>query len=72
MTPRLDLHGVRHADVRRMCDSFMSKIWGSCEHADIITGNSDQMKREVMNSLRDYDVEVTVAMENSAVLRVYM
>ena len=30
------------------------------------------MKREVMNSLRDYDVEVTVAMENSAVLRVYM
>ena len=72
MTPRLDLHGVKHSDVKRICDSFMSKIWGSCEHADIITGNSDQMKKEVIDSLSEYDVEITVAMENSAVLRVYM
>ena len=72
MIPQLDLHGIRHADVRRECDSFMTRIWGSYDCVDIITGNSDEMRSLVVDALRDYDVEITMAMQNSAVLRIYL
>lgn len=69
--PTLDLHGVKHADVPKKCDKFMTSIWGKCEWADIITGNSDTMKFVVKESLRDYDIEVRPTLANNAVLRVY-
>ena len=72
MAPRLDLHGVRHEDVRRACDKFMTKIWGRSSEAFIITGNSTQMRNLVMTVLTDYDVDVNVSLQNSAILRVQL
>ena len=66
----LDLHGVKHENVARKCNEFMSKIWGKTELAEIITGNSQKMRREVFNALHDYDVEVRVAIRNPAILLV--
>ena len=64
----LDLHGVKHENVARKCNEFMSKIWGKTELAEIITGNSQKMRSEVFDALHDYDVEVKVAARNPAIL----
>ena len=72
MIPQLDLHGIKHADVRRECDAFMTRIWGSYDCVDIITGNSDEMRILVVDALSDYDVEVSMPMGNHAILRVYL
>ena len=70
MVPRLDLHGVKHEDVQKVCDSFMTQIWGKCEEAVIITGNSSSMKHHVREALRDYDLEIKRSLSSSASLRV--
>lgn len=72
MIPQLDLHGIKHEDVRRVCDSFMTRIWGSYDCADIVTGNSDQMRILVVDALSVYDVEVAMSPRNHAILRVYL
>ena len=72
MIPRLDLHGVKHVDVRRKCDTFMTQIWGSYDCVDIITGNSDQMRKMVVSALSDYDVEISMSLQSSSVLRIYL
>lgn len=72
MIPKLDLHGTKHEDVGRQCDKFMSKVWGNYDCVDIITGNSYEMRNLVINVLDYYDVEITIAMSNPAVLRVYL
>ncbi len=72
MIPQLDLHGVKHEDVSRRCDKFLTSIWGNHDCADIITGNSEQMKQVVVEALEPYDVEIRPALYNSAILRVYL
>lgn len=55
---KLDLHGVRHKDVQEVLDSF---IWDCIKfetpQAEIITGNSSDMKNIVKNILMDYGLE---------------
>ena len=70
MVPRLDLHGVKHEDVQKVCDSFMTQIWGRCEEAVIIKGNSSSMKYHVREALRDYDLEIKSSLSSNAALRV--
>ncbi len=72
MIPQLDLHGVKHEDVSRRCDKFLTSIWGNHDCVDIITGNSEQMKQVVVEALESYDVEIRPALYNSAILRVYL
>lgn len=50
----LDLHGIKHQDVQREVDLF---LWKNHDNLPviIITGNSDNMKKEVINSLKDYE-----------------
>ena len=72
MIPQLDLHGIRHEDVGRQCDKFMSSMWGNYDCVDIVTGNSDNMRKMVVAALEHYDVEISMSMSNPAVLRVYL
>lgn len=57
MKGTLDLHGIKHKDVQRMVDEFMwDQIQKKSTSVEIITGNSDQMKRVVKESLIDYNL----------------
>lgn len=56
----LDLHGVRHHDVAREIDKFMGEhLMGGTKAVIIITGNSDEMKKLVANTLADYGLKYT-------------
>ena len=48
MTKQLDLHGVRHENVERLVENFvlLNEL-----PLKIITGNSDEMRRLVVNVL---------------------
>ena len=48
MTKQLDLHGVRHENVERLVENFvlLNEL-----PLKIITGNSDEMRRLVINVL---------------------
>ena len=72
MIPQLDLHGIKHEDVSRRCDKFLTSIWGNHDCIDIITGNSDQMKQVVVEALKPYDVEIRPTLYNSSILRIYL
>lgn len=65
----IDLHGVRHSDVGPMMDKF---IWDNMKRnstsIDIITGNSDEMKRIVREIADEYGFEVNESFMNTAVL----
>jgi|LakMenE18May11ns_1017448.scaffolds.fasta_scaffold9921085_3 DNA-nicking Smr family endonuclease len=57
MKGTLDLHGIKHKDVQRMVDEFMwDQIQKKSSSVEIITGNSDQMKLVVKESLIDYNL----------------
>ena len=55
---RLDLHGVKHKEVQDVLDSF---IWDCIKldipQAEIITGNSTEMKTIVKNVLMEYGLQ---------------
>jgi|VirMetMinimDraft_7_1064189.scaffolds.fasta_scaffold396695_2 uncharacterized Zn finger protein len=56
---KLDLHGVRHIDVQKEVDSF---LWENHDNLPVIivTGNSNSMKTEVINVLKDYDYDYRI------------
>jgi DNA-nicking Smr family endonuclease len=57
MKGTLDLHGIKHKDVQKMVDEFMwDQIQKKSSSVEIITGNSDQMKLVVKESLIDYNL----------------
>lgn len=55
---KLDLHGLKHSEVPDVLDSF---VWDciklGVDQAEIITGNSTEMKTIVKNVLMDYGLE---------------
>ncbi len=56
----LDLHRVRHADVRDLVDKFIGGlvIENKSRNAEIITGHSDRMKQLVCEVTDEYKLEV--------------
>lgn len=55
MDKELDLHRVRHGDVRGIVDKFIySHLQKSTNKVIIITGNSPHMKELVKEALHDY------------------
>lgn len=54
---KLNLHRTRHVMAKRKVIHFVEDNWGSGEEAEIITGNSLQMKAIVVNILREYKLE---------------
>jgi len=53
---KLDLHRVRHGDVRDKTIRFIESNWDSGEEIEIITGNSYKMKKLVIEVLSEYDL----------------
>lgn len=53
---KLDLHRQRHEEAERLTIRFIEQYWDIDEEARIITGNSDKMKKIVMDILDKYDL----------------
>ena len=63
----IDLHGIKHEDVKRMLDVA---IW-DCMNKNksriyVITGNSDEMKKIVSDVSREHGLTAVQSMFNSA------
>jgi DNA-nicking Smr family endonuclease len=56
---KLDLHGVKHEDVKRKLDVF---LWGSMQknlgQVEVVTGHSVRMKEIVLETCKEYGFEV--------------
>jgi len=55
--PELDLHRIKHSDVRPLVIRFIEKHWDSDQTVQIITGNSSEMKRIVSAVLDEYQLD---------------
>ena len=49
----LDLHGVKHADAIKIVEDYVLQYQQECP-LKIITGNSDKMKKIVINVVKSY------------------
>jgi hypothetical protein len=54
---KLDLHGVKHEDVRRDVINFVEGNWSSGKEVEIITGNSKKMLDIVLEVVLEYNLE---------------
>ena len=69
MENRLDLHGVKHENVQPIVDKFLFEAMNKKkDRVYIITGNSDEMKRIVINVVKDYKFLVSESLFSSAEL----
>lgn len=57
MMDKLDLHGIKHQDVRSMAIRFVEKYWDTDTEVEIITGHSERMKSIVKEVLDEYKLE---------------
>ncbi len=57
---KLDLHGVRHGDVRRKVINFIEDNWGNMNDLEVITGHSSIMKGIVINTIEEYKLPYNV------------
>lgn len=66
---KLDLHGVKHADVDKELDSFLFEhLQTSNLQVEIVTGKSTMMKNIVKDLLVDYKLEVSSELEGSLII----
>jgi len=54
MISEIDLHGMKHEEVRDVLDRFINTWWGTNKDICIITGNSDKLKKIVVDILDEY------------------
>ena len=59
MKDKLDLHGIRHKDVRGVVDRFIGPhiMGGRVRSVEIITGYSEKMKELVYEVLEEYKLD---------------
>ena len=57
MTPRLDLHGLRHHEVQNEVVRFLESHLNSGLFLEIITGNSDTMIQESVKVIQQYGLQ---------------
>jgi DNA-nicking Smr family endonuclease len=51
---QLDLHGIKHSEVKKILDQF---LWENMQKKQkVITGISEQMKRVVKECIDDYNM----------------
>lgn len=55
--PTIDLHRLTHHDAGRETIRFVERYWNTGRYVEIITGNSDKMKKVVMDILDEYKVD---------------
>ena len=57
---KLDLHRIKHSEVKRKVIHFIEDSWGSGKEAEIVTGNSDIMRGIVINILDEYGLNYQI------------
>lgn len=57
---KIDLHGMKHQDVKAVLIRKIEDMWDSNEELHIITGHSDKMKKIVGEVLDEYKLEYTI------------
>jgi len=68
---KLDLHGIRHREVPRKVDVFLSEhLQKGTNEVTIITGHSDNMKKIVDEVLEDYGLTSEYGFLSKAELKV--
>jgi DNA-nicking Smr family endonuclease len=66
---KLDLHGVKHADVSKELDSFLFEhLQTKNLQVEVVTGKSTTMKNIVKDLLVDYNLEVSSELEGSLII----
>ncbi len=66
---KLDLHGVKHADVDKELDSFLYEQFKSNNlQIEVVTGKSTMMKNIVKDLLTEYNLEVAQELEGSLII----
>lgn len=55
--PKLDLHGERHSDVKRLVINFVEDNWDNFDGCLIVTGHSVKMRSIVIEVLDEYHLE---------------
>jgi len=57
----LDLHRLRYEEAEREIIHFIEDCWGSGEdEAKVITGHSSQMRKLVVDIVKEYDAKTAV------------
>jgi DNA-nicking Smr family endonuclease len=51
---KIDLHGMRHADVRNAVIRFIEDNWDSEAELIVVTGHSPKMKAIAMGVIKEY------------------
>lgn len=65
----IDLHGVKHADVASLIDSFLwENMQKNKKEVKVITGVSDQMKRIVADLVNEYNMDYYQDPKNNGIL----
>lgn len=58
---KLDLHGVRHSEVPRMVDIFLTEnINSDSMFLYVVTGVSDMMQKLVIETIKDYNLDYDI------------
>jgi len=57
---KLDLHGIKHKDVKQKVIRFIEDNWDIKEEIEIMTGNSKRMQGIVEEVLKEYKLEYKI------------
>lgn len=57
---KIDLHGVKHEDVRSQLIRFIESLWATNTDVQIVTGHSPEMKAIVIEILKEYKLEYNI------------
>lgn len=57
---KIDLHGVKHEDVRSRVIHFVEDNWGTSGEVEIMTGHSQKMKAIVEEVLKEYKLDYRI------------
>ena len=57
---KIDLHGLRHNEIKWVLISKIESLWDSNTELEIITGYSDHMKSTVTEILDEYKLEYKI------------
>ena len=57
---KIDLHGVKHEDVRSVCIDFIEDNWNLDGEVQFITGYSSKMKSIVIDLLEEYGLNFQI------------
>ena len=68
MKKKLDLHGVRHEDVRQKVINVIEDNWDTDNTIEVITGHSPKMKEIVLSLVEEYKLGYMPANHGSVVI----